>query len=691
MPSSLDTPSTPAARALDWLRGRANPFDNLVRSQRPDDRFADLHVPALLREERELILAVIDAYRLTEYRSAADLRETRVVTVLGPRGAGKTHMLEALAHRTDGKAQLLVRPAYYETDAAFEKQLLDHLVNAVLAEDPVHGGKPFLAVADQLTRRLLRQAVRSLGPTDRLFALGEPARRWRLLWRGGEATVSRFSLFADDLADRATGKDLHALAAQQGFAPELLFQLVTAHVQRHEAGADALSAIRRELFLAMARTTLLQDGEAFGRFLEADYTLPNARPFFRADVVRQQLHALVEACALVQLPVVFAFDNLEGLLAPLGNFDVAQARALMDSLAQAVDTTRGLLFVLFAEIDLYRSVRKTTHQFALDRLDQGVPLHGRGPVDVIELKPPRFEELRLLIGERVSQQLKGFPEAEALPANFPFAAAFLDKQAQQTGTGLRNVMLRLRDEYSRVVFGRSTPAIEGPAPAVDWGPMLELTWNEKLTAANRKLKEPLVSHASALHAGLRRLLQHASPAALGGFEPMDVKPQATLDDNTIYSQLTVADWRQVPAAGGSNGSTTVVRVSVGFLLGKGPGLPRDLQAKLAPLPDDTRKADCLVVLWPRNADGDLVEALPRATRDVWESGTGHFRAAALRPLTNDDLRKLLAFPDWLDGLQGLVEAPIPVEVVRTFVQQHCRAVVQLALPPAPKRTVSDAH
>ena len=288
-----------SAGALDWLRGRPNPFDGLVRPQRPDERFGDLHVPTLLRQPREMLLAAIDSYRLKEYRFAADLAETRVVTVLGPRGAGKTHMLEALVHRDDGKGQLLVRPNSLATETSFEDYLLDQLVNTLLADDPVQGGKPFFDVAAQLTRRLLRQTVRGLGPTDRLFAVIPPGRRrLRFWWGGGENLTSRFNDLVGDLADPTCTKELPALAAHHDLTPELLLRLLTAYVRRQELQDDGLAVIRRELYLAMARTVLLQDGNAFGRFLEADYVLPNARPLFRADRVRQQLHALVEACAL---------------------------------------------------------------------------------------------------------------------------------------------------------------------------------------------------------------------------------------------------------------------------------------------------------------------------------------------------------------------------------------------------------
>src|SRR5262245_24844135 len=124
--------------ALDFLKGKENPFDGLARPQRLDDRFLDLHVPELLAGDRALLLDVIDSYRVDEYFSSGDLRATRVVTVLGDRGSGKTHLLQSLAYRTDGKSQLLVRPAYFDRNLPFDEFLLGQLMATLATEDEVY-------------------------------------------------------------------------------------------------------------------------------------------------------------------------------------------------------------------------------------------------------------------------------------------------------------------------------------------------------------------------------------------------------------------------------------------------------------------------------------------------------------------------------------------------------------------------
>jgi hypothetical protein len=684
----MSSPADAAARALDLLRGRPNPFEGLVRPQRPDDRFADLHHAALLRQPRELLFRVIDAYRLSEYRGASDLPDTRVVTVLGARGAGKTHMLEALAHR-EGKAQLLVRPAYYETQVSFDSYLLAHLVNALLSDDPA-GGRPFLDIAAHLTRRLLRLTLRSMEPTDRLFA-GAPDGQlsWRTLWGGGEALAGRLERLAADLGDRAGTRPLPELVRRHGFAPERLLRLVEAHIHCHEVGDEVLTVTRRQLYLAMARTALLGDGDALSRFLEADYTPPSGRPFFRGDVVKQRLHVLTEACALVQLPIIFAYDNLEGFVAPQGKFDVETARAFTDSLAQAVDTTRGLLFVIFAETVLFRQLQSHTQQFALDRLRLGVPVHGEGPIDLIELHPPGLDDLKPLIADRVGRLLREFPEREQLPADFPFSAAFLDGLAAKQEMGLRNRLLALREEYSRTVYGRgpaTVTEVPPPVPAPDWSLSLGQRWADCLAAAACKLRDGSANQLQALHAGLGRLLQQCAPLSLEGWQLAEVRAVVQVGESERYGWVSLLTWKSVSTAG--TGGPAPLRMGVGLLLGRGPGMANDLKTKFALFHDKTLQADALVVLWPRIED-DLVAALPSQTQQVWQTNARRHRAV-LRSISDGDLNKMLAFPEWFDAVQGEADPSVPAEVLRAFVREQVRSLVPLLLPPVPERSATHA-
>jgi hypothetical protein len=687
MSNSLEAavPGTPVTQALEWLRGRPNPFESLVRPQRPDDRFLDIHVPALLRAPRERLQQVIDSYRLQEYRAVRDLPDSRVVTILGPRGAGKTHLLEAVAHRADGHRQLLVRPSYFEPDVNFDEYVLQHMVNALLTEDPVHGGRHFEAIALTLTRRLLRQTLTDLGAVERLQLLAPPGwPRWRLYWGGGQSVVGRLDSFLNQLSRAGTADDLRSLAGQCQLAPDLLLRLVQDHVHRCEQGDDALPAIRRQLYVALARAALGQDTKALTQFLEADYTPAGARPFYRTEIIRQVVLALIETCALVRLPVVVAFDNLEGLLAPHGKLEVPWAQALFDHLAQAVDASRGLLFLLLAEEELYREIRKHIQPFALSRLEQGVPVHGVGPVDAITLRPPDKAELQQLIAGRISKVLQDGPPASGLAPTFPFEARFLADQQTWRGLGLRGTLLRLRDEYSRVVYRREMPVPETAPVAKDASAELTHCWTDQLSAvARRTHNREWYTQYHDLHAGLRQLLQQMGPMLSQGLTLAEVRPMNTSDGHALYSQVTVIDWR---AQDHTANGRPAFRLCVGLLLAGGKGMPNDLKAKFVPLAETTHQPDAVVVLWPAAAQQEL----PPATSKVWDNYAKQFHAT-LHRLSNEELHKLLALPEWIKELRGQSELALPETAYRDFLGQKCQTLLALVTPPAAVGSASHAH
>ena len=294
----MSNPTEAASAALDYLKGMENPFESLARPQRLDDHFLDLHVPELLAGERKLLLEIIDRYRVDEFTRPADLPPTRVITILGDRGAGKTHLLQSLAYREDGKSQIMVRPSYYDMHLPFDEYLLSQLVATLLAEDEVFYSRPIEDIAGAIVPRLLRQAIRALGPTDRVFALS-PSRwqRWRLLLGGAERSNQIFERLAAALQE-APMQDTADLIKHHGLSPEQAMSLLQGHLRKYEAGPDLLAGLRRELYLAMARAVLLKENKALFRFLEGGYTQIANAANTRLEVVGRLLHALIEVCAL---------------------------------------------------------------------------------------------------------------------------------------------------------------------------------------------------------------------------------------------------------------------------------------------------------------------------------------------------------------------------------------------------------
>ena len=506
-----------AKPVFDFLKGQGNPFESLARPQRLDDQFLDLHMPELLARERQLLLAMIDRYRVTNYHGAADMQPTRVVTILGDRGSGKTHLLRSLQYGKDGQTQLIIRPTYYEAALPFEEYLLDHLVRALTEEDEVYQSKALADIAAAMTRLLLRQALLALSPTDRLFFVS--SRRWpclRLLLGGGNGPSKRLDDLAHELEVVPARQDLLDLLESHGVQTAQGYRLLAGHLGRFEVGKSFLADVRRHLYLAMAKTALRLDAEALERFLGGEYLQAQPEPNTRFEIVAHLLHALTEVCTLVQLPIVLAFDNLERLFSPRGQPDANLIRTFLNNLAQAVDNTKGLLFFLFAESSLFDGqVVPNMDSFARDRLSQGVPLHAQGPVDVVRLKPPSTEEIGLLVDVRVRRLLAKEQAVDGLPAGFPFDSTSLQNITGTENQNLRVTLQRLRDEYSRVVYGRVPEApVRPPVPPrpPDTAILLDSTWKKHLAAAGQKLTSSPVGQLSMLHEGLGRLLQaaHAS-------------------------------------------------------------------------------------------------------------------------------------------------------------------------------------
>src|SRR5262249_1501917 len=151
---------------------------------------------------------------------------------------------------------------------------------------------------------------------------------------------------------------------------------------------------------------------------------------------------------------------------------------------------------------------------------------------------------------------------------------------------------------------------------------------------------------------------------LDGWRLAEVQPAVTVGENATYGIVTLLHWQSDEPA---NGNMPSVRLGVGLLLARGQGMSRDLKAKFDLFKDRTLQAGALVVLWPKSLDGDPEKALPSATREEWEKGRRR-RSAELRAITDDDLRRMLAFPEWFDAIQGGVDQPVPEDVLRAFVR-----------------------
>lgn len=686
------------SRALDILKGKENPFQALAAAQRADDNFEEVHLPELHQRERELLLQMIDSYRLSDYADSECLPKTRVVTVQGARGSGKTHLLQSLVARPDQKPQLIVRPTFFEPSLQFEEYLLSQLRTALTQLTEFHAERPLDALARGLTRRLLRQALLGTSPTDRIFALqADRISVFRLGAGGGNESLRRLDSLLAQLQGPGA-RDLPALLAHFGMSAPMACRLIEGHLRAHESGPDLLVQMRRLFYAALARNALLGDQDAVSRFFSEDYQKADPTgTSLRADLVQRLFHVLIEAASLVRMPVVFAFDNLERLFAPQGQIDGALIRTFLDSLAQATDGTRGLLFLLFAESGLFAEhvVPQMNVSFVRDRLEQGVAVPGQGPVFLIRLLEPTYEVIEQLVRARVRPLLSEVGNIDSIPATFPFAPDFMRELIGRGSVPLRNVLYSLRDEYTRIVYGAVRPGTENSSnnksntanggdrdstdpPPIDWPTILETAWNRSFQSA-KKWQESMGHHD--LHTCLGALLQACLPLSFDAWDLTRVTPIEAAGEHLEYGVVTLLDWKA--RSGEVVKGPQSIRVAVGFLLAAGPGLSHDLRAKFDYLRNRQRGVR-LVILWPTSKEDDpLFDALPQGTRKIWDEEADNHWRTELRRIEEIEVRRILAFQSLAEKAEELAEqAPPPANAVRDLLHKRLSKVFPLLLPPA---------
>lgn len=714
-----------ADEALSFLRGEENPFDVFVAGQNSGDDSLRYHVPEIQGAARRQLRLAIEKYRQASYRQRPELHPTRVLVVRGPRGAGKTHLLHTLLEEAtfgetafeSGNAgllppagrtsELVVRPRYFEKQYPFAEYLLKELVQSLLfdAEGNFLSGAAaessagYLApVAREVTRRMLLEAVRRLSPpewlhwTGRAHALGVLA-GWS--WATARLQQQRLCERLENLPSRET---LAAACRGCRLEPATAVALLSAYIARNDSGASPLAQMRRRLLSGLVAFSLGETAEPLVRFLEDGFAESAAgMPPTRAALVDDLLRTLVEVLAAVQVPVVFAFDNLERLLAPLGRLDEQAAQAFFAGLAHLVDSVPGILAVLFAEGGLWsQCATQAIDSFASDRLLQGVRLRQYGNVSLIDLPSPDAEQLEALVARRMAPLLARTPAGDKLPPTFPFQNDDLRRIADPNDV-LRRMLQRLRDRFDELVLGRPAGHVNGFTGSLASEPrtarsriqvereVLIPRWDQAVQLAGRRLaSSPRASLAGELHTGLGKwLAMFAHPDFhLAGWNLLHVETGVTFGNQPNYGVLTVPYW--VPAggsqlpAGGSRGSHPR-RVGVGIVLGQGPGVAKDLEVKLSLFSRQPTPADELVVLWPGGGPDFSADSLPAKTRQVWDERRG-CHPVGLRGLAVEDLAWLLGFGEWLNAVQEEQGPDWPPDAVAQFVQDRTAGVLQLVLP-----------
>ncbi len=654
---------------LSWLKGYDNPFDDYVQARHATESFSRTHVPDVNKSAFDVLSAAIARYRVAADARAKlseeDVPRSGVVVLLGRRGAGKTHLVHALASNSDA---LLVAPPRYELHRPFAEYLLHQLVRWLEDEAGDEGGALF-ELAEWFTCQVIIQALYGMTETDWLCH-NEP--RWLSFlfalrgWGTGELAKDKEILIHKlNEPGAASIFEIFRYCSQR---PETMRKIALRQVEATETGSNIAAQIRRALYRQLVELTFAsKHDDIFDYLLDGFSRVEAVTSPSREALVEELLRALTELFILFGRPVVFAFDALETLLSDPP--DEKRCHSFFRGLADVIDSHRGVPFFVFAEDGHWQQAQPFLSSYAQQRFEQGIPTRGYGSLSRCELPPVSGDELQQLVQFRMQKLLAGYfvdgiPDHSRLS---PFCDEDISRivRDHDQAPPLRQLIQTLRDRYDQLVFDRNLVApaesrgIESTAVELDneATSAVHEFWRREIKAAQRRAgSEAPNSLADTLHSGLESWFQSLQAAGVetNGWKPTEAANQ-TFGKHLAYGLLVNCRWQ--------NGSESR-RTGIAFLLAPGRGKPNDLETKLKMMASPGRRVESLLILWPRETDfsGAAHEQLPPATKAVWDRYvtdgpgelSGRVRLEAIEP---DDLAPWLAMDEWESSVRDQLQLP----------------------------------
>ncbi len=461
---TLTTDRQLTGRARESLKRAGNPFRNYFARNPDDDVCARYHVPELFAAERDLLHAIIDLYRYDP------MTHSEVVPILGNKGAGKTHLLHSIKHGASGQWQLLVTPGVYQKDSDFLEYMLFQILDTLLGGGKQQGMRPLEFVGDQLVRKQLGLALRSLSAEEKVELFPPPGiGRWaRRLGLGGTQAGERSEWLADNLAGVATfGRvpmPLTQALHDAGLPAARAYELLAAYAKKTESRNTA-GLMRQQIIEGFAKAVLLKDEAGLANFLTYGFAELEfqVRPT-RQDLVLALLKVMMEMFRGLKIPVVVAFDQLEDLLLARRSDDGHKiAESFFAGIVQVMHQIDGLCFLIFAERGLWNRFVPSLDGYIQDRLNNPVHVPKLGTVKAIRLEAPAESLVRRVVEARLRPVLEEIPEGNDLPDIYPFADEQITRIAKSEPT-LRDMLQQFRHLFDHVVYEAEETTSPVPKP-----------------------------------------------------------------------------------------------------------------------------------------------------------------------------------------------------------------------------------
>jgi hypothetical protein len=722
-------------RAMELLRRSGNPFRNYFARNPDDDVCSRYHVQELYARERDQLLAVVDLYR---FDPAA---HSEVVPVLGNKGAGKTHLLHSIKHGQGTGLQLLVTPGTYQKGTDFLEYVLFQVVDTLLGGGKQQGRRPIEYIGEEMTRRLLRNALAALDGPGRMELFPAPIfSRWvRKLGLGSTQADERTQWLIDALG-RSTGVPLKQLCHEAQLDLQKACELVAAHIERTEV-RNTIGQLRRRIHQALVRAALLGDETELASlvtygFAELDYQV---RPT-RQDLVLALSKVLMEVFLSLRVPVVVAFDQLEDLLLVRRTDDGHKvSQSFFAGIVQVMHQVDGICFLIFAERGLWNRFIPSLDGYIQDRLNNPVHVEKYGTIKALRLEAPPPHLVWEVVAARLRPTLEELPDYADLSAIFPFTDEQVTRIARTEPT-LRDMLQQFRHLFDHLVYGASAgnafesenPAtaneayrdvpVSGELPSgvksaiiIDATPMKKLlndlpdpkAW-EVSTAGREPPPSALVTQHTELstaltthHSPLTTFWTQEIAAAKAKLEPEGALTGATRELQAglgVFLQLChehgvkVGPYRLqhvVPEFAFGNHPTYGALTLAHWVGGDGKPWRAGIGLFLGRGPGKPKDLQVKLTAFDgeppvldhlillRPADDTL---LTGKSKSLWDEALRNGRQLRLEPLSLDECAVLYGFPRWLAALTESLPEGQPLPNLADFLQEQCEKLLEQVSP-----------